>query len=225
VIGIPGTINDLVWWFQVDKIKGTNTVSVPWLGNLNPAVPGTWAGLATGTVTVDSAQLNGLNVLKWPAATTGRYVMATPVQFSAQVTVFAVVKPSAATNQTLIGAANSGLQVDVNSGANGFDLTKAQIGVIASSSVAMTAGTWYQINATWSATTGVYAFRVARATAGSGTSTLTTITAVTSGVGYNVATSGSDLSSSVAEVIVYDRILTATEISIVENYLFNKWAV
>jgi hypothetical protein len=223
--GVPGTIPDLLWWLHSDSILGTNTVAVPTLGNSTPWILGSLAALSTGAVTVDSTQLNGLNVLKWPAAASGRYVIAQPYQFAAGFTVFAVVKPSASTNQTLLGAAASGLQVDINSGANGFDLTKATIGVIASSSVAMTAGTWYQINATLNTTTAAYAFRVARAAAGSGTGGFSPITGVTSGIGYNVATGASDLSSSVAEIAVYGRILTGAEITALETYAHTKWGV
>jgi len=221
----PAQIPNLVWWLRGDQFLGDNPTGLPILGNSTPWIGGALAALSSGAVTIDTTQLNGQNVLKWPGGATGRYVMSNPVLFSGQVSVFAVVKPLAATSQTVIGAAASGLQVDINSGSNGFDLTKATIGVIASSSVAMTAGSWYQINATWSATTGAYAFRVGRASAGSGTSTLTTITGLTSGLGYNVATSASDLGSSVAELAVYNRILTSTEISTMESYLESKWGV
>jgi len=221
----PALIPNLLWWLRADQIIGDNPVAVPVLGNSNPPILGALASLSTGAVTIDTAQLNNKNVLKWPAAATGRYVIPQPFEFQSGFSLFCVVKPSASSNQTLLGAANSGLQVDVNSGANGFDVTKSQIGVIASSSVAMTAGTWYQINVTLNTATAVYAFRVARASAGSGTGGFSPITGVTSGIGFNVATSGSDLSSTLAELIVYNRILTSTEITTNETYLNGKWGV
>lgn len=221
----PGTIPDLIWWLRADQVLGTNTVAVPTVGNSTPWILGSLATLSTGTVTVDSTQLNSQNVLKWPGASTGRYVISQPYEFQGGFTVFAVVKPAAASNQTLLGAANSGLQVDVNSGANGFDLTKSQVGVIASSTTALTAGTWYQLNATLVTSTAVYAFRVARAAAGSGTGGFSPITGVTNAVGYNSATNASDLSSSVAEIIVYGRVLSGSEIASVETYLNSKWGV
>lgn len=221
----PALIPNLLWWLRADQILGDNPVPVPILGNSNPAILGPLAALSTGAVTVDATQLNSKNVLKWPAAATGRYVIPQPFEFQAGFSLFAVVKPSAASNQTLLGAANSGLQVDVNSGASGFDLTKAQIGVIAASSTALTAGTWYQINATLNTATAVYSFRVARAAAGNGTGGFSPITGVTSGIGFNVATSASDLSSDVAELIVYNRILTSTEINTIESYINTKWGV
>jgi hypothetical protein len=224
-IPVPGTIADLVWWLRADQILGTNGVAVPIVGNSTPWIGGPLAALATGTVTVDTPQLNKLNVLKWPGAATGRYALLNPLEFAGQVAVFAVVKPAASTNQTLLGSAASGLQVDVNSGANGFDITKATIGVIASSATPMTAGTWYQINVTWSAVTGAYSFRVGRASAGAATSTLQTITGNTVAIGYNAATNASDLASSLAELIVYDRILSTAQISAVEAYLNIKWGV
>lgn len=221
----PALIPNLLWWLRADQILGDNPVPVPTVGNSNPAVLGALASLSTGAVTIDTTQLNGLNVLKWPAAASGRYVIPQPFEFAGGVSIFAVVKPSASTNQTLLGAANSGLQVDVNSGAAGFDLTKSQIGVIAHSTVALTAGTWYQINATLNTATAVYSFRVARTAAGSGTGGFSPITGVTSGIGFNVATSASDLSSSLGELLVYNRILTSTEINTLETYLNTKWAV
>lgn len=221
----PALIPNLLWWLRADQILGENPVAVPAVGNSTPWLLGPLASLSTGTVTIDSTQLNNKNVLKWPAAATGRYVISIPYEFVAGVTIFAVVKPSASNNQTLLGAANSGLEFDVNSGANGLALTKSQIGVIASSSTALTAGTWYQVNATLVTTTAVYAFRVAETAAGSGTGGFSPISGITSGIGYNVAVGGNDLSSSVAEMAVYNRVLTATEINTMESYFNAKWGV
>lgn len=225
IIPAPALLPDLLWWLAADTIQGTNGTGIPVLGNATPWVLGPLASLAGGLVTVDSTQLNGHNVVKWPGTANGRYNLNTTFTFSQQVTVFAVVKPVAPTNQTLLGASQNGFEVDVNSGAGGFSITKALVASIASTTATLIAGTWYQFNVTYDATTGAYSFRVSQTAAGSGTSGVTGIAATTSGLGYNVAAVGADLSSSVAEVVVCQGIKTSPQILSVESYFNSKWGV
>lgn len=223
VTPLPGTINDLVYWLRSDLFLGTNGTSVPMLGNSTPWILGLLAANSAGAVTVDSTQLNSHNALKWPGSTAGRYSLATPLTLNT-VSVFIVFKPAAASNQTLLGAASGGFEVDINSGTGNMNITKSVTAVIGATTATLTAGTWYQANITYADSTGAFAFRVARTAAGSGTN-VQTITATTSAMGFNVATGGADSNSAIAEMIVYNRVLSGTEISNIEAYLLAKWGV
>lgn len=220
---LPGTINDLLFWLRGDQVLGTNGTSIPLLGNATPWLLGPLASLTSGTVTVASSQLNSLNTLQWPGNSGGRYGITYPVTLS-KVTIFAVLKSTSSSNQTLVGAATGGLEMDVNTGASGVNLTKSFTAVVGSATTALTSGTWYQLNATYDSGSGAYAFRIAQAAAGSGTNALS-ITTTTTGIGYNVAANGNDLSAAIAELIIYGRVLSNSEILAVEAYLHSKWGV
>lgn len=225
-VGVPGTIPDLVFWFESDDILGASGAIInrirdrtPWIGGIGAAATG-----APG-VAISGTQVNSLNVLAWPNGASGRMAIqggGTPVLD--KVTVFAVVRPAATgVSQVLLGAPTGGLEFDLDN-SNKFTLTKTFVAVLGSSTATFAAATTYQVNATFDSSTGAYAFRVARATSGSGT-TAQAITAQTTGIGYNVQSNSQDLNASVAAIIVYNRVLTGPEIAAVEAYLLAKWGV
>jgi hypothetical protein len=51
------------------------------------------------------------------------------------------------------------------------------------------------------------------------------MTSNTSGLGYDVAGSNADFNSNLAEIIVYNRVLTGPEITTIENYLLAKYGI
>lgn len=225
-VGVPGTIKDLVWWLQADQVLGTNGVIIPAIGNSHPAQRGTLlSGNTVGNgVSVSSSLLNSLPVLSWTNSTTGRYLLSPSVIFNSQVTVFIVAKPNSTTGAVILGGNQHSLEVDFSAAASGFNITKTFDAVIGSCTTTLSVGTWYQCNVTYNTSTGAYAFRVARAATNSGTS-VQSITVATSGVGWNVQGGTNDLNADVAEIIVYNRVLTSGEITSVETYLNSKWGV
>jgi len=113
------------------------------------------------------------------------------------------------------------------SGTAKLTLVSTSSAILGTATNAWTVGTAFQANATYNATTGAFAFRQGRAANGSGTG-------ATGAGGVNPTTFiGADINvssqllnaASIAELIIYNRVLTSTEITNVENYLNAKWGV
>lgn len=229
----PATISDLFLWWSSDIVLGTNGRGVMMLGNRNPWMPGpiaTVTGLASSAnlgAQVDTTQLNSRNVLKWPGSSAGSYPLATPWLVD-QITVFVVFKPNGTATQVLLGAAQHGCEIDlISGGSNTLNITKSFDAVLATTTATYSTGTWYQANVAFNATTGAYAFRQARAAAGSGTVSPPSFTVATSSLGYNAQSgiSSNTINANIAEIIVYSRALGSTDISTIEAYLLSKWGV
>ena len=92
----------------------------------------------------------------------------------------------------------------------------------------VSANTWHQHTLIYNGGSTSLTYRLDKTTAGtaasSGSVPATTGAAGTFYIGNNDATS-SGLSGYVAEVILFNRVLTATEYANVENYLSNKWGL
>jgi hypothetical protein len=229
---IPGTIPDLRFWFESDNILGTSGVEVQALQERTPWITGICANNTTNNpnkVTIDPVQINGLTVLKWPAATiSGVYPLQNPFTLT-NATFFIVIKGvSSAATQAILGA-NTGsalaLYLVSVAGTPRIGLVKSSTAVIGSSSASWIAGTAFQANVTYVGATGAFVFRQSRAAAGSGTGA-TAAGATTLGfIGADVGSSSLLNACSIAAIIVYERVLSGAEITAVENYLFAKWGV
>jgi hypothetical protein len=240
----PGLIPDLSLWWESDDISGASGAAItrlrertPWIGGLAAAASSNVGGL----VAIDSTLLNGLPVLKWPAASVaGLYAIpypsgttaanATGIYFTAGATYFIVAKGSTATGTQAITGGSSGalsLYLVSVSGTAKIGLVKTAAAVIGSSSTAWTAGTAFQANVTYNPTTGAFVFRQGRASAGSGTGTTGGGGAAqpTNLLGGDTGNSSLLNAASLGLLIAYNRILTSTEITNVETYIFNKWGV
>jgi hypothetical protein len=242
---LPGTIPDLMLWWESDDILGAAGTAIsrmrertPWIGGLAFAAS---SGDGAGVV-IDSNKINGLVALKWPGTLAGRYAIPAPVSATNSIgsggfwfsgnagTFFIVANPNtSAATQAITGGNTGALSLYLVSvgGTAKIGLVKTGAAVIGSSSTAWVSGTPFQANVTYNATSGAYVFRQGRAAAGSGTGT--TGAGNTSGeytdlIGADVSNS-SPLNGSIAALIVYNRILTNTEITNVENYLNAKWGV
>lgn len=229
---IPGTIPDLVMWIETDNILGAAGATVNRLQEKTPWIGGVAAypTLAAAPAVIDGAQLNGLNVLKWTATSTGSYALQPAVWLIGGCTYFFVgrgLNNTKTGSQALLAsgtAASPALYLSNGTGNQFVSLVNEGIAAIGTCSVGWTLGTFFQMNVTYNATTGAWAFRQNRTAANSGTGT--------TGVGANTAMSmlgndqfGSTLGGSIAALIVYNRVLTPTEITNVENYLHTKWGV
>lgn len=229
---VPGTIADLLLWWESDDILGSSSYGVSRMRERTPWIGG-WCGTSpTGSTPpnlIDSTKINSLNVLKWTAnSTTGDMTLPQPIFPAAGgnngATYFVVIKPgNVAANQAILGGTGAGLAFYLGGATNACALVKTNSAVIGTCTSTWTVGTAFQVNATYNASTGAWAFRQGRAAAGSGTGA----TAATG----QVSTFGADLganrlnAASLAAVIVYNRVLTAGEITSVENYLNTKWGV
>lgn len=238
-IGVPATVPDLVYWLEADVLAANMSAgaATPTLPNFIPYWAGDYFIRGGSTAAKKSAgTLNSLGVLDF-AGGEHYIVPAASIPYAApggflltEVTAFLVFK---GTNFT--GSANGYAAFSGGNGAGGVEFRITPAGALSyndgSTVITGTAGvvanaTWYQVNGKYSSATGAWAFRAARAAAGSGTTALAITKGSNALLFYNVnAGFNLDFVGSVAELIIYDRPLTPTEITTIENYLLAKWGV
>jgi hypothetical protein len=223
----PGLIPDLVYWLRADaplmsagSFAPALQNSCPWLQGLTPSVVTSSAG-ATRSATL----LNGLGVLSFPGTADGNYEFSGGGPLLHTSTAFVVFNPAAGvTNQDFFcGSLAGSLELSYNV-VGGLVLTKSFVAAIGTGTGVPVPGTWFQANATYDDSTGDFAFRFDRAAAGSG-SNVQAIVSGSNGVGWDPETASFNLDGMLAELIVYDRVLSAPEIAAVEAYLNAKWGV
>lgn len=224
-VATPGTIKDLVFWWESDNILATSGVSVS--GGLLNRVP--WSPLGAPVVASSSmlgalgssTTLNSLAVVNFPGSN-ARYN--TWVYGIANVTIFVVFNPTSVSQlQPVFCGTTGGFCLSMNGATHELEILKDNVSIICTSTTALSASTWYQVNATYTQGSAC-AFRVARAAAGS--SSISTVTGSANyAIGYDPNGGGADLAALVAAIIVYDRVLSGPEITSVENYLNAKWGV
>jgi hypothetical protein len=231
-VAVPGTIPDLVFWVDTSNVLGAAGATVnriqehtPWIGGVAayPAVAGHPA-------LIDATQLNGLNVLTWVASSTAAYNMQPGFWMIGGGTYFFVgrgLNNTKTGSQALIASQTPNtlaLYLSNSTGSQFVSIVNEGVATIGICSVAWVLGTFFQMNVTYNASTGAFAFRQARAAANSGMGT----TGVSASAALNTLGDdqfGSTLGGSIAELIAYNRVLSPTEITNVENYLFAKWGV
>jgi len=231
---LPGTIPDLVFWIETDNILGAAGALVNRLQEKTPWITGV-AAFPTITSTpavIDSTHLNGLNVLKWkgtPAAT-GAYNMQPGFWLTGGCTYFFVgrgLNNTKTGSQALVASQSPNtpaLYLSNGTGSQFVALVNEGVAAIGSCTTAWVLNAFFQMNVTYNATTGDFAFRQGRAAAniGTGTTGIGTASAMNT-IGNDQF--GSTLEASIAAIIVYNRVLSPTEITNIENYLFAKWGV
>lgn len=233
-VAAPGLIPDLMTWWATDDILVTagNFVTrlrerTPWIGGVAASND---ANVGNGNV-IDSNKLNSLPIILMGGSNLSSYVLAEPFELNGAATIFVVMKPNAGVTgalQAILGGATNSLALYLNATGSsahaGF--VKTGVSVMAASTASWSSGVAFQFNATYTASSGAYAYRQARAAAGSGTTTTLAGTGLTQWVGADSASGSNFLGAhSIAELIVYNRVLTNTEITTVETYLNAKWGV
>jgi hypothetical protein len=220
---VPGTIPNLLYWFQADLITVDFLPVLPNSSSIPQYVPTAAGSGATGL----ASTLNSKNVVSFPGGSTGDYDFPStgPNGFLLHnSTTFMVFKPTivSGVGQNFHTGGSGSLEVDIDASGQ-LQIVKSLIAIIGSSTVTLATGVWFQGNVTYNDTTGAYAFRVAQTAAGSGTN-VQGITAANLHIGY-VPGFAFYLNGSLAELIVYNRVLTPTEVTNVEAYLHTKWGV
>lgn len=233
---IPGTIPDLTFWWESDNILATAGAVINRLQERTPWIGGLAASNLNSAVVVDATLLNSLPVLTWPAAlASGNYVMPTGFFLSGGCSIFIVAKGTVggATQAifggsgTVIGATGAAC-LYIGVGTPAIALVSGGLAVVGTCATAWTPGVFFQANVTYNASTGAFIFRQARAAANSGTgATGAGTTDYVGAFGQDNTGGGSAKlnAASLAAVIIYNRVLTPTEVITVENYLHAKWGV
>lgn len=146
----------------------------------------------------------------------------TPIAWSGEITEFVV--ETATTNSHTIAAA----------GANSFQWQVSSVKMQgASKATATSIGTgstnyssaWHQLNVTYKSSTGAWAFRMDRGADGSGTNAQTIASSfLTLGMSPNFGGTET-FNGFIAEFILYNRVLSGSEITTVETYLNSKYGL
>lgn len=175
--------------------------------------------------TFQTNQLNGRAALSFPGTSVGKYILENG--FSApNITVFAVASVAGSPSGTVSGDVGSFRLVFRPSGSGVVgNIQSANVTDIGYSTTVIPLNTFVQMNVTLSGV-GAWAFRTNRAASGSGTSGGAMPSASSNLFGWSSIGGGTDFfSGKIAEFIVYNRVLTPTEIASVEAFLFAKYGV
>ena len=221
---VPATIPDLVCWFAFDNINSAAGKVQTGLFDRTPWRTGAAAAQISSSVAISSTQLNGLNTITWPS---GNVFPLTPsFSMAGGGTYFIVINgASNSGNQAITGGSTGSLSLylQTSGAANHIGLVNGSTAILTASTAAWVVGTWFQANVTYLASTGAFAYRQGRAAANSGTTSTFTVTPSSF---FGSDNGASPLNgASVAEFIAYNRVLSGTEITNVENYLNTKWGV
>ena len=231
---VPESIGSLCFWIDISQYNRPVGAKIQKLSDLTPATAGPCCNFATSEAVLD-AQLNGLSTL----ALNGYFQYIGAPFFRATqggttgVSYFFVFKPGSSFSNAgclLGGSGNNGVALYAGylSGSPCIGISNSGIAALANASTNWTANTWYQANVTYNAATGAYAFRMARAAAGSGTCA----TGAGNGLlgyiggdqgGNNVLNNSN--ACSFAEIIAYDGVVASGDITMIETYLNTKWGV
>lgn len=224
--GTAATIpsNGLQLWYRGDSLTctggctGTNTVTafVDLSGNSNTATN------SIGTATFLASAVNGQPGVTFPGSQ-ALFNFGTAVNLQTASTMFAVLKTTTTTSDSGIisGGAGSILYRFSNSAGGQQALIKSNVALIGRGTAAADTS-YHQTNYTYDGTT--VTFRRDRASDGS-TGGGVAITATETLIGKDLGSNGSVFVGVMAEIIVYNRVLNAAEITVVENYLNARYAL
>lgn len=227
-VPLPGTIPDLVTWFAFDNILATAGNSQPALFDRTPWRTGAVAAGGSSSTVISATKLNGLNTLTWTASVC---TLNAPFFLNKGATYFIVLNPQGpTTNQAIMGSQSGGggCSLYISTGTTGnISIVDPFIAIIASSTATWVAGTWFQANVTYNPVNGAFIFRQNRTAANSGTSATLGAGTTNQEFQFGADDGGQNLvtGTKIAEFIAYNRVLTPTEVTNVENYLFAKWGV
>ncbi|HEV2463535.1 MAG TPA: LamG-like jellyroll fold domain-containing protein [Acidobacteriaceae bacterium] len=220
---VPESISGLAYWWGADQAPAqtNNTAMLRWY---SPFTGNMLTSNSSGPTFLTN-QLNSLPAVSFPGTSAGRMTIQYPVGLN-QSTTFVVFNPASFSAYCdFFSGATGALLLRFNQTTAHLDLEKTFTSTIATDTTTLTASTWYGATVTYDGVgTGNYAFRVNGAASSSGTN-LVAITANTSSVAYNQQGTNEDFNGSIAEIIVYNRVLTSGEITTVESYLHSKWGV
>ena len=225
---LPGTIPDLIIWWETDNILGTSNSPVGRIQEKTPWITGVLAAASASQppAVLDATSLNSLPVIAFGSGApyTLNYQFSTPTGY----TVFMVCRATGAVQRALIGGATNSiaLYLDPPAANNTLTLFNSGVAQLAQATNPWVSGIAFQANVTYNPTSGAYSFRQASAANGSGTAATGIGTGVSEWIGADFNISTSVLKNcSVAALIVYNRVLTNTEITNMEAYILTKWGV
>lgn len=140
-------------------------------------------------------------------------------------TIFFVGSASSHTaTNGIVGGVSNNLELSIST-TGALILVNGSVAVLATSSATVAINTFFQANVTYDGATGNIAFKISRTAAGTASGATHPLTAGSNVVFAETYAGAGAFSGSVAELIIFDRVLTSTEITAVETYLNSQWAV
>lgn len=222
----PSDLSGLQVWHAADT--GNNCSGSPCT---NGATQTTWADKSvngnTATQTgvgpdiYNTSQINGQPAVTFSAST---FTWATPINLQTASTIFTVMKlTTTAANQVLVTGTVAGAVVQLLAFNNsGIKEQGFSTGVVNAFGTTAADTSWHQINSTYDNTTAV--LRIDRASDGS---TVLSSAILQNSTGFGSYTPGGIFSftGQLAELIIYNRVLTGPEITQVETYLNGRYGL
>jgi len=233
--GVPANSNDLLLWWAgdaaINKITAGNSVLA--LQNQSYAYSAYCPVGFSGGGTVSATQLNSINTLSLTGSTQATYVwpeaagVSSPTigpTYNTGFSAFIVFKPANLTSNMTVtnGTASGSLGYFMNTSGK-MSLTLTGVATFGVATNAVSSSAFQQANVTYNPTTGAWVHRLGRAANGSGTQ-VESVSAQTACIFAN-NTGASPMNGLVAEIIIYNRALTSTEVTNIEAYLLAKWGV
>ncbi len=211
----PTDLSGLLGWWKADSLALSDTDPVTtWADSSGN---GNNAGGANG-VLYRTNQINGLPAVFFDGSDDSLDV-STLTATTKPVSIFAVVKPADTSTRTVVSCDAAGglqLRIDPKLTAN-----KATVAAIGSSNTSLSGGTAYRVALTYSAT-GAYTFYLNGTADGSGTNDQTFSASIVR-IGRNI--NSEPMSGLIAELLIYDSVLSSTDRASVESYLSTKYSI
>lgn len=218
----PGEVTGVVLWLAADAITGLADGD-PVSAWEDLSAEGNDAGQATSgnRPTYQTAEVNGLPVVRFDGS--NDYMDCLTLTGSpAAVTMIAVVKPTGSGYRTIVGAhTDGGLQWRIDSSTNYQTLNKQFTAAVGTSTGAV--GSAFHVVSASFAAGASYAFELDGVASGSGSHAQT----LTSGRTFRIGSRNAAefLSGDLAELIVYDSVLSGPDLDSVTAYLQAKYAL
>lgn len=219
----PGQIANLAAWWKADALTGLSD-SDP-VGSWTDSSNNAWATVQSNSAnkpTYKTGIVNGNPVVRFGGSA---YMDDTVSASQSAQTIFAVARPTATTgtSQTIRGAGSSGgLQFAVNSGV--MVLVKQSVAGVGVSSTTISTANFSVLCATFAAGSS-YAFYLNGAADGSGSTSETLTSGTVTVIGQNGSSSGERVTGDLAELIIYDAVLSGTDRAAVTAYLGGKYGI
>lgn len=221
----PGCISGLQAWYAADS--GTTCTGGCTSGNFVTAWNDKSANAnnlsCTSCAVFETAQLNSKPAIQFDGSA-NFYSLGSAINLQTASTIFAVVKAANTGNGLAIlsGTAANALLYQITT-SSGKEQTVTLQGVADLGSGTAAADTsWHQMNMSYSGTSLV--FRIGEAADGT-VSVTNTVAANETSLGFNAEFTGGFFNGDMAEIIIYNRVLTSGEKTIVETYLNGRYAI
>jgi hypothetical protein len=219
--------NGLLMWLRADNSVSTSGSNVTSWGDVSGS--GNSATNGSNQPTLVTGAINGLPAVNFSGTSQFLQVPAGMANFTSGASIFLVTKPAAVTAGARFldfgnGATSDNIYLDepTNTGASLFTYNTST-GASATSPSAITLGQYQLLEAVYngSNTATIYTNGV-QGVQGTSMQTLQNLTRTKNYIGQ-ASQGGNDFNGQLAEVLVFNRAVTASEQAAIEGYLFNKY--